>query len=53
MTNIIERVPPQALDVEMAVLGAMLIEKEAILKVVDIINESDFYKEIHKQIFLV
>ncbi|MDR0724040.1 MAG: replicative DNA helicase, partial [Endomicrobium sp.] len=39
--------------VEMAVLGAMLIEKEAILKVVDIINESDFYKEIHKQIFLV
>jgi replicative DNA helicase len=37
----------------MAVLGAMLIEKEAILKVVDIINESDFYKEIHKQIFLV
>ncbi|MDR0617409.1 MAG: replicative DNA helicase [Endomicrobium sp.] len=53
MTNIIEKIPPQALDVEMAVLGAMLIEKEAILKVVDIINENDFYKEIHKQIFLV
>ncbi|MDR2616783.1 MAG: replicative DNA helicase [Endomicrobium sp.] len=53
MTNIIEKIPPQALDVEMAVLGAMLIEKEAILKVVDIINVNDFYKEIHKQIFLV
>jgi replicative DNA helicase len=53
MTNIIEKIPPQALDVEMAVLGAMLIEKEAILKVVDIINGNDFYKEIHKQIFLV
>ncbi|MDR3256778.1 MAG: replicative DNA helicase [Endomicrobium sp.] len=51
-TNIIEKVPPQATDVEMAVLGAMLIEKEAILKVVDIINDNDFYKEIHRQIFL-
>ena len=52
MVNIIEKVPPQAVDVEMAILGAMLIEKEVILKVVDIINESDFYKEIHRQIFL-
>lgn len=53
MTKVIEKVPPQALDVEKAILGAMLIEKEAILKVIDIINENDFYKEIHKQIFLV
>jgi replicative DNA helicase len=52
MTNIIEKISPQAIDVEMAVLGAMFIEKEAILKIVDIINENDFYKEIHKQIFL-
>ncbi|OEG69680.1 hypothetical protein ATZ36_07735 [Candidatus Endomicrobiellum trichonymphae] len=51
MANIIEKVPPQAVDVEMAILGAMLIEKEAILKVMGIINENDFYKEIHKQIF--
>ncbi|OEG69734.1 hypothetical protein ATZ36_07765 [Candidatus Endomicrobiellum trichonymphae] len=51
MANIIEKVPPQAVDVEMAVLGAMLIEKEAILKVMDIINGNDFYKEIHTQIF--
>jgi replicative DNA helicase len=51
MANIIEKVPPQAVDVEMAILGAMLIEKEAILKVMDIINENDFYKEIHRQIF--
>jgi replicative DNA helicase len=52
MANIIEKVPPQAIDVEMAVLGAMLIEKDAILKAIDIINDSDFYKEIHRQIFL-
>jgi replicative DNA helicase len=52
MANIIEKIPPHAIDVEMAVLGAMLIEKEAILKVIDIINDGDFYKEIHRQIFL-
>ncbi|MDR1926508.1 MAG: replicative DNA helicase, partial [Endomicrobium sp.] len=51
--TIIKKVPPQATDVEMAILGAMLIEKEAILKVLDVINERDFYKEIHRQIFSV
>lgn len=51
-SNIIEKVPPQAIDAEMAVIGAMLIEKEAITKAVDIITENDFYKEIHKQIFI-
>ncbi|MDR3306702.1 MAG: replicative DNA helicase [Endomicrobium sp.] len=50
MANI--NVPPQATDVEMAILGAMLIEKEAILKVIDIVNDNDFYRETHRQIFL-
>jgi len=50
-STILEKVPPQALDAEMAVLGAMLIEKEAITKAIDIIKENDFYKEVHKQIF--
>jgi len=50
--TIIEKVPPQAIDAEMAVLGAMLIEKEAITKVVEIISEIDFYKEVHRQIFV-
>ncbi|MDR0800438.1 MAG: replicative DNA helicase [Endomicrobium sp.] len=53
MANTIEKVPPQATDVEMSVLGSMLIEKDIILKVTDIIDENDFYKDIHKQIFLV
>ena len=52
MANIIEKVPPQAIDAEMAVIGAMLIEKEAITKAIDIITENDFYKEIHRQIFI-
>ncbi|MDR2192161.1 MAG: replicative DNA helicase [Endomicrobium sp.] len=50
--KIIEKAPPQAIDAEMAVIGAMLIEKEAVVKAVDIITYKDFYKEIHGQIFI-
>jgi replicative DNA helicase len=50
--KIIEKAPPQAIDAEMAVIGAMLIEKEAVIRAVDVITEKDFYKEIHGQIFL-
>jgi replicative DNA helicase len=45
------RVPPQAVEVESAVLGAMLIEKEAISKVLDILDESSFYKPAHQKIY--
>ena len=45
------KAPPQALDAEMALLGAMLIEKEAIIKAQELVKEEDFYKEVHKLIF--
>ena len=45
------RVPPQAVDIEMAVLGAMLLEKEAISKTVEILDDSAFYKPVHQSIF--
>lgn len=45
------RVPPQAVDVEMAVLGAMLIEKDAIAKALEVLDETAFYKPAHQQIF--
>lgn len=45
------RVPPQAVEVEMGVLGAMLIEKEAISKVIEVLDESAFYKPAHQKIF--
>ncbi len=45
------RVPPQAQDVEMAVLGAMLLEKEAIARTLEIIDETAFYKPAHQTIF--
>ncbi|MDD5302692.1 MAG: replicative DNA helicase [Elusimicrobia bacterium] len=43
--------PPQALEAEMAVLGSMLIEKEAAEKALDLLHESDFYLDAHKRIF--
>ncbi|MEI7906382.1 MAG: DnaB-like helicase N-terminal domain-containing protein [Bacteroidota bacterium] len=45
------RVPPQAMDVEMSVLGAMLLEKEAISKSLEILDEEAFYKPSHVEIF--
>ena len=52
MPKVLERkAPPQALDAEMALLGAMLIEKEAIIKAQELVKEEDFYKEVHKLIF--
>ena len=42
---------PQAIDAEMALIGAMLIEKDAIIKALELVKVEDFYKEVHKQIF--
>jgi len=48
----LEKVPPQNLEAERAVLGAMLLDKEAIPKVLQIIPSPDsFYSEIHQLIY--
>lgn len=43
--------PPQALEAEMAVLGSMLIEREAAEKALDALHETDFYLDAHRRIF--
>lgn len=45
------RIPPQALDMEQAVLGALLLEKDALNRVVDVVRPEMFYKEAHQAIF--
>lgn len=45
------KVPPQALDLEEAVLGALLLEKEALTNVIDILKSETFYKDSHKEIY--
>lgn len=46
-----ERVPPQNIEAEQSVLGAMLIDKEAIAKATEILSAEDFYREAHRVIF--
>ncbi len=46
-----ERVPPQSIDAEQSVLGAILIDNAAIAQVTEIIGASDFYREAHRVIF--
>jgi len=46
-----DRLPPQSLEAEQSVLGAVLLENNSLLKCLDIINEGDFYREAHRRVF--
>lgn len=52
-SNLIERIPPQNLEAESAVLGSMLIEETAISSASDILKEDDFYNDANRKIFSV
>jgi replicative DNA helicase len=43
--------PPSSPEIEASVLGAMLIEKEAVAKAIEILDEDSFYIKEHKLIF--
>jgi len=45
------KMPPQAVELEEAVLGALMLEKEALTSVIDILREDAFYKDANKKIF--
>src|SRR6476620_1277467 len=45
------KLPPQAIDLEEAVLGALMIEKDALTAVADILRPDSFYKEAHVRIY--
>lgn len=45
------KIPPQAIDLEQAVLGAMMIDKKGVSEVIDILSPDAFYKDAHKLIF--
>jgi replicative DNA helicase len=46
-----EKLPPQNTEAEQHFLGCLLIDKDAIIKVADILDEYDFYKDSHKMIY--
>jgi len=41
-TNVLEKLPPQSLDAEMALIGAMLIEEDAAIKAIELVKEEIF-----------
>ena len=45
------KLPPQAIDLEEVVLGAMMIDKKGVDEVIDILTPEAFYKESHQLIF--
>jgi len=47
----VEKIPPQNLEAEMSLLGAILIDKEALLKIADILEPDDFYKPAHAEVY--
>ncbi len=51
MSDEIEKIPPQSLEAEMSFLGSVLIDKDAMLKVADLVRVEDFYKDAHARVF--
>ena len=47
------KIPPQAVDLEEAVLGAMMIDKKGIDDVIDILHPDVFYETKHQEIYKV
>ena len=45
------RIPPQAVDLEEVVLGALMLEKNAVNAVIDLLTPEVFYKDAHQIIF--
>ncbi len=46
------QMPPQAVDAEVAVLGSMLMEPDAVNLAIEMLDDTCFYKDAHKKIFL-
>lgn len=50
-TKVSPRMPPQNIEAEQSLLGSLLIDKDAIIKIADIVRAGDFYRDAHRLIF--
>ncbi|TAN62247.1 replicative DNA helicase, partial [bacterium] len=48
---VLEKLPPQSIEAEMAVLGSMLIDEEAIAQAIEMLSAEHFYKDAHRRIY--
>ena len=49
--EMIEKIPPQNIEAEMAVLGSMLLDHDAISQAIELLSTDCFYRESHKKIY--
>jgi replicative DNA helicase len=48
----VDRIPPNNIEAEMALLGSVLVDKEMMATVIEIVQPADFYAPLHETIFL-
>lgn len=51
MASQIEQLPPNNIEAEQAVLGSLLIDRDAVLKIADVVTTEDFYSDKHRLIY--
>ena len=51
MSDMPDKKPPQNIEAEQCLLGCLMLDKNAIIRVSDFISTEDFYKNTHKEIF--
>ena len=47
----VERIPPHSIEAEQSLLGALLIDKDALIRVADAVTPEDFYRSAHGEIW--
>lgn len=50
-TEHLGKLPPQAVEIEEAVLGALMLERDALSNVIDILHAESFYKDQHQEVY--
>ncbi|XOB46376.1 MAG: replicative DNA helicase [Candidatus Nealsonbacteria bacterium] len=51
ISNLPEKLPPQSIEAEQGILGCLMLDKLAIIKVADFLSPEDFYRKTHQQIY--
>ena len=46
-----ERIPPHSIDAEKSVLGAAMLNDDALFDIIEVVKANDFYDKNHKEIF--
>jgi len=52
MTDI-TKIPPQSIEAEKALLGSLMLDKEGVVKIIDLVKPGDFYKGSHEEVYKV